>query len=99
MTIAQLQRDDLSRKMDLELQQTINSYNEAILEVKLTWQALEQSEENLKMSRDHYDVGMEAISDYLESQTIRQNAQTEYIVAKTKLEVCKSEYLKAIGEI
>ena len=40
-----------------------------------------------------------AISDYLESQTIRQNAQTEYIVAKTKLEVCKSEYLKAIGEI
>lgn len=99
MTIAQLQRDDLSRKMDLELQQTINSYNEAILEVKLTWQALEQSEENLKMSRDHYDVGMAAISDYLESQTIRQNAQTEYIVAKTKLEVCKSEYLKAIGEI
>ncbi|MCS2713657.1 TolC family protein [Bacteroides thetaiotaomicron] len=97
--MAQLQKDDLSKKMDLELQQAINAYNEAILEVKLTYQALKQSEENLKMSRDHYDVGMETISDYLESQTIWQNAQTEYIVAKTKLEVCKSEYLKAIGKI
>ncbi|MCS2873856.1 TolC family protein [Bacteroides thetaiotaomicron] len=99
MAMAQLQKDDLSKKMDLELQQAINAYNEAILEVKLTYQALKQSEENLKMSRDHYDVGMETISDYLESQTIWQNAQTEYIVAKTKLEVCKSEYLKAIGKI
>lgn len=98
-TIAQLQRDDLGQKMELEVQQAINSYNEAVLEVKLTQQAFMQSEENLKMSRDNYDVGMETISDYLEAQTIWQNAQTEYVISRTKLEICKAVYLKAIGKI
>ncbi|WP_306540331.1 TolC family protein [Dysgonomonas sp.] len=99
MAMAQLQRDDLSQKMNLELQQAINAYNESMLEVKLTLQALKQSEENMRMSRDQYDVGMETISNYLESQTIWQNAQAEHIVAKTKLEINKTQYLKASGNI
>lgn len=99
ISMAQLQRDDLGEKMELELQQTINSYNEALLEVRLTLEALKQSEENLRMSKDYYDAGMETISDYLEAQTIWRNAQAEYIVAKTRQEIRKTEYLKAIGEI
>lgn len=95
--IIQLQRDDLTEKMELERQQTLNRFNEALLEAELTRKALEQSEENLKMSRDHYEAGMETISDYLEAQTIWQNAQSEYIVAKTKVEICKTEYLKVTG--
>jgi outer membrane protein TolC len=99
ISIAQLQRDDLTQKMELELQQAINLYHEAVLEVELTLQTLKQSEENLRMSRNHYDTGMETISDYLEAQTIRRNAQAEYIVAKTRLEIRKAEYLKACGDI
>jgi len=99
MTMVQLQRDDLIQKMNLELQQAINACNESMLEVKLTLQALKQSEENMRMSRDQYDVGMETISNYLESQTIWQNAQTEHIVAKTKLEINKTQYLKTSGNI
>lgn len=97
--IMQLQRDDLNEKMELELEKALNSYNEALLEVELTRVALSQAEENLKMSRDHYEAGMETISDYLEAQTIWQNSQSEYIVAKTKLEICKTEYLKAAGQL
>jgi outer membrane protein TolC len=97
--MAQLQRDDLGQKMELELQQAISSYNETVLEVRLTQQALEQSEENMRISRDHYDAGMETISDYLEAQTIWRNAQAEHITAKTKLEIRKTEYLKASGNI
>jgi outer membrane protein TolC len=85
--------------MELELQQAISSYNETVLEVRLTQQALEQSEENMRISRDHYDAGMETISDYLEAQTIWRNAQAEHITAKTKLEIRKTEYLKASGNI
>ncbi len=99
MQMAQLQRDDLGQKMELELQQAISSYNETVLEVRLTQQALEQSEENMRISRDHYDAGMETISDYLEAQTIWRNAQAEHITAKTKLEIRKTEYLKASGNI
>lgn len=97
--MAQLQRDDVGEKMKLELQQAINSYNEALLEVRLTQKAQGQSEENLRVSRDNYDVGMETISDYLEAQTIWRNAQAEHITAKTKLEIRKTEYLKASGNL
>ena len=97
--MAQLQRDNLGQKMELELQQAINAYNEAVLEVRLTQKALAQSEENLRVSRDNYDVGMETTSAYLEAQTIWRNSQAEYITAKTKLEVRKTEYLKASGNI
>jgi outer membrane protein TolC len=97
--IVRLQRDYLSEKMELERMQILNRYNEALLELELTHKAVEQSKENLKMSKDHYEVGMETISDYLEAQTILQNAQTEYIIAKTKIEICKTEYLKVTGEL
>ena len=99
MTMAQLQRDDMNQKMNLELQQAINAYNESVQEVNLTSQALSQSEENMRMSRNQFDVGMETISNYLEAQTIWQNSQTEHIVAKTKLEISKTQYLKASGNI
>lgn len=95
--IVQLQRDEMSEKMELELQQAINNYNEALLEVELTQASLAQAIENERMSRDHYEAGMETVSDYLEAQTIRQNAEAEWIVAKAKREISKSEYKKAKG--
>lgn len=95
--IAELQRNDLGEKMELEIRQAINKYNEQLLEVALTKTALEQAKENLEMSRNHYEAGMETISDYLEAQTILQNAESEHIVARTKLEIGKTEYLKATG--
>lgn len=97
--IMEFQRDEAGEKMELELQRALNNYNEALTEVILTNETLMQSEENLKMSRDHYEVGMETISDYLEAQTIWQTAQSEYIIAKTKLEISKTEYLKAVGRL
>ncbi|MDH6312038.1 outer membrane protein TolC [Parabacteroides sp. PFB2-10] len=97
--IMQLQRDDLGEKMSLEVEQALNLYNEALLEIRLTRQALEQTEENLRMSQDHYNAGLETISDYLEAQTLRQQADGEYIIARTKLEIHKTEYLKATGRL
>jgi outer membrane protein TolC len=97
--ITELQSYDLNEKMVLETQQAIDKYNELLLEVAMTKTALDQAQENLKMSKDYYEVGMESISDYLEAQAILQNAESEYIVAKTKLEIGKTEYLKAIGRL
>lgn len=97
--MAELQRDDLSEKMELEMQQAINNYNEQLLEVVLTETALEQAQENLQISKNYYEAGMESISDYLEAQTISQNAESEHIIAKTKLEIGKTEYLRTIGKL
>ncbi|MDR2562585.1 MAG: TolC family protein [Prevotellaceae bacterium] len=98
-TIAELQFNDFSEKMKLEMQQAINAYNEFLLEVAMTDKALLQAKENLEMSKNHYEAGMENISDYIEAQTVWQNAESEHIIAKTKLEIAKTEYLRTVGKL
>lgn len=97
--IMKLKRDDMYRKMTLELQHKLDTYNESLLEVKMTCNALKQSEENLRMSKNHYNAGLETLSDYLEAQAIWQNSQAEYISARTNLEISKIEYLRASGNL
>jgi len=94
---AALQRDEMTEKMTLEMQQAANACTEYALEVALTRAALEQAEENLTMSRNYYEAGMETVSDYLEAQTIRLNAETEHIVARANLEISRTEYMRAAG--
>ena len=98
-SIASLQRDDLSEKMELELNQNLNELEESQMEVQLTTRSLEQAEENMKVSRDHYDVGMETISDHLEAQTIWQKAYSDLIRAKTSARLSETRYLKAAGRL
>ncbi|MDL2239304.1 TolC family protein [Bacteroidales bacterium OttesenSCG-928-L14] len=97
--IVDLQREELNELMKLELQQAINQYNELLLEVSMTEIALEQAQENLRMSKDYYEEGLENISDYLEAQAIWQNAESEHIIAKSKLRIGRTEYLRTAGKL
>lgn len=97
--IAALQRDDATEKMELELSRAINTYHEAVVEDELTTRSLSQAEENLKVSRDFYDVGMETLANLLEAQTLWQQAWAEQVRAKTSLRLSETQYLKAIGEL
>lgn len=51
----------------------------------------------MQTSGNFYEAGMEPISDYLEAQAIWQNASAEYIAARAKLAISRSEYMKAAG--
>jgi outer membrane protein TolC len=93
------QRDELSEKMELELQQAGNSLEESRMEVILTTRSLEQADENMRESRNRYDAGMETISDHLEAQTLWKQAWSEHIRAKTAARLSETEYLKAAGRL
>ncbi|MDR3252720.1 MAG: TolC family protein [Tannerella sp.] len=97
--IMQLKRDDLSEKMELERIQTLDKLNESELEVTMTVRALEQAEENMRTSREHYEAGMETLADYLEAQTLWQQAWLENINAKINQKLNHTYYLKTIGEL
>ncbi|MDR3308898.1 MAG: TolC family protein, partial [Tannerella sp.] len=97
--IMQLQRDDLNEKMELERIQTLNKLNESELEVAMTVRALEQAEENMRTSREHYEAGMETLADYLEAQTLWQQSWLENINAKISQRLNHTYYLKTIGEL
>ncbi len=97
VTIAQNQFEDLSQRMTLELMQAINSYEEAILEVKLMEQSVAQAKENMRMGESHYRAGMETIADYLESQALWQRALSDLVEAKSSQRVAYSKYQRARG--
>jgi outer membrane protein TolC len=97
--IAQLQFEDMNEKMMLELMQALHAYDESILEATLTERSFEQAEENLRVSRNQYEAGMETLADYLEAQTVWQKASSDMINAKAAMKCAETYYLKAAGEL
>lgn len=97
--IVAFQRDELSEKMELELQQARNMLDESKMEIMLTTRSLAQVEENMQESRDRYDAGMETMSDHLESQTLWQQACSKLIRAKASARLSETRYLKAAGKL
>lgn len=98
-TIACLQRDDAARQMELEITQAHDRWDESALDVQLTTHALEQARENMRVSEDRYKSGMETLSDYLEAQTVWQQAWTEHVEALSRLRLNQTYYLKAAGKL
>ena len=96
--VIQLQRDDLSEQMALDLAGALDKCDESVLEVRLTARSLEQAQENMKVSGDQYTAGMESLADYLEAQTVWQRAWTEHINAKARQRFNQTYYLKATGQ-
>ena len=56
--------------MLLELTQTANNLDEAKLESELADRSLRQAEENRRVSKSQYEVGLETLSDHLEAQAL-----------------------------
>lgn len=98
-TIAQMQLQDTEEKMTLEATKALNELNEAQLEVSLTAKSVEQAQENMELSKDRYDAGMETLSDYMEAQTMWQEAVSSNVSAKAALNLSKTKYLKATGRL
>lgn len=98
-TIARLQQEDALEKMELEAMQALNALDEAVLEVELTRKSLSQAEENLKVSKDHYEAGMETLTDYMEAQAAWQKAWSDLIAAKAGVKFNETYYLKAVGQL
>ncbi len=96
---ALLQKEELSQKMELEVQLLRNKLSEAIKELEYTKKALKTANENVKLSRNLYDVGEETLANYLEAQTLWQKAWAEHINAQAMLQINHTKYLKGIGEL
>jgi outer membrane protein TolC len=69
------------------------------LEVALTARSLEQAKENMRVSTDLYNAGMETLANYLEAQTVWQCAWMEHINAQTRQRFNLTYYLKAVGKL
>jgi outer membrane protein TolC len=92
-----LQQQNMNEQMLLELTQAANNLDEAKLESELSNRSLQQAEENMRVSKSQYEVGLETLSDHLEAQALWQQAYETKVDAHFQLYLNYVEYLKATG--
>ena len=97
--ISRLNLENLSNQMQLEITSTRFNIQDAQTRVVMARNALLQAKENLKISNDRYQVGLESVTDLLQAQAQWQQAWSQWIDAKAMLHLSESKYLKAIGKL
>jgi outer membrane protein TolC len=95
----ELKYEETKELITLEVQKTLFKYNESVKKVEMTKIALEQAQENLKITEDSFKEGILKTTDLLEAQTMWQSAYSEYIEAKTENKLCESELLRVSGKL
>ncbi len=93
----QVEQEDKTEMMLLELSQAANKLDEARLEVELSEKSLAEAQESMNLSGKQYKNGMETLSDYLESQAVWQRASESQVTAHFQLYLASVEYLRAAG--
>ncbi len=85
--------------IQLEIEQCRNTLSEAETRIALAEKSLAQAEENERMSSQRYSVGAELLSDLLEAQTLRHQAEATVAEAHYDLIIAQSLYQKATGNL
>ena len=98
----EMAQNELERLSDMmELEKAKNSYavSEAALQVRLAESSLRSAENNLKVCRDQYELGMETIVNVLEAQSQWNKCSCDYISAVADYKLSCTKYLKSIGRL
>ena len=94
-----LEQENMNEQMLLELTQAANNLDEARLESSIAKRSLQQAEENMRVSRSQYDVGLETLSDHLEAQVMWQQAYENTVDTHFRLYLNYITYLKVTGTL
>ncbi len=97
--IKQLELQQAHEYLLLELEQARLTYADAFTRVELSFEALEQADENMRVSDDNYSVGMETIVDLLEAKAEWQKAYSNKIDAITDFKVKESNLLRVTNKL
>lgn len=93
------ERDSNYELMTLEMSKAANELDESEYERALAASNTASAEENVRVSRLHYDAGTETFSDLLEAQTLWQVANRDSVEADINHFLAWLSYLKTTGQI
>lgn len=92
--IKQYELQQAEEYLQLEIEQARLNFTDAKTRVDMTQKSLEQANENLRISQDNYNLGMEPLVNLLEAQAEWQKAYSNRIEALTDFKIKESNYLK-----
>lgn len=88
---------DKSQQLIIRMRKAWNDVTDAYLQIGIAREAVAQSEENLRLNTDSYQAGTVTMGDFLDAQTLYQQARDRYVEAYTQYAVKTREYLQATG--
>jgi outer membrane protein TolC len=97
--IVAIQREEARDMLAMETTLARQAVEESLAEIALTRRALEQAEENLKVSGDQYELGLETISDHLAARALCLKAHADLVEARAKFHLNETRYLKATNKL
>lgn len=90
---AKLQFNDLSQKLQIEMQDKWNNFTAAHRKMEIEAEGIQQSAENLRLNKMYYEAGISTITDLLEAETTFKQATDAYIAAYGAFCVARAAYL------
>ncbi|MDR2040928.1 MAG: TolC family protein [Tannerella sp.] len=96
-SLAEYRMQESADLLLLEMVKARNTLDEALLKTTLARDEYLQTEENLRVVKDRYELGMETISGLLEAQALRQEARSKHIEAKARLRIAETDYRRTTG--
>jgi len=97
--ISELELEKNKQLLQLEAEQSRLNLQLAWDRIQMNETALNQAEENLRITRDNYDVGMETITELLIAQAQWQKAFSELVDSKADFKIKETASLKATGKL
>lgn len=96
--IQQLKLEDAYELVRLDITSTYFEFTEAQKNVEIKQLSLQQTNENLSMAKDQFEVGALKTTEMLEAQTMWHQAHTDFIESKSELREKMAALEKAIGD-
>lgn len=96
---ARLALEQNSRLMQLEARQYYSNLVTGLQLIHSADIAMEEADENLRMMREQYEVGLNTLTDLLEAQSQWQSSYSNLIEARTQYRISHIDYLRAIGAL
>ena len=97
LTNAKNELEDLSEQLQIEMQDKWNNVTAAHRKMEIEKEGIVQSEENLYLNKMYYEAGMCTLSDLLEAETSKKEAEDRYVAAYGNFCTARSAYLIATG--
>jgi len=94
--IAENNRNDKNELLLLQMQQAWNSVEESYSQILLAKEAMDEADQNLKVTTDYYRSGMKTISEVLEAQTLLQQARNQYTDLAIQYRIKLTSYLQMV---
>jgi outer membrane protein TolC len=96
--IAQQTRDDASDLLQINMQHLWDDVKDSYQQILIAHNSIEQSTENLRLNRDHYNAGMITMSDLLEAQSLFQQSRDNLIDVYSQFKIKTLEYKQATAQ-